>query len=111
MRYSACTDKDCEQFCESIIQEEKSLEKSQITVGHILMAYDVQESDVSAKFDAQEIIGGNFSRFKELLDFLLKNKCGVARENLEHHVREVTSDVFAVVEMGELPCKKSKLSV
>ena len=111
VRYSACTDEDCEQFCESIMQDEESLDKSQITVGHVLENYDVQKEEVGAMFDVQEVIGGNFSRFKELLDFLLKNKCGVARENLEHHVCEVTSDVFAVVEMGELPCKKSKLAV
>jgi len=112
VRYSACTDEDCEQTCESIFQEEETLEKFEITVGHVLTSFDVQKSEVvSGVFDTQEIVGGNLSRFKELLDFLLRNRCGVARDYLQHHVCEVTSDVFAVVEMSELPCKKTKLSV
>lgn len=112
VKYLDCTDDECSKFCESVLQDEESLEdKSQITVGHILNAYDVDEKIVGTVFDKQEIIGGNFSRFKELLNFLLRKDRGVVRDILSNYIYEVTCDVFAVVEMGELPCKKPKLGL
>ena len=104
VEFDICTDEDCSRICRSIIRNEKSVKnKSQITIGHVLRAHDVQESDESAAFDANEIIGSNYSRFKELLHFLLKNDYGTIRNVLNNHGRPVSDDIVAVVEMRELP--------
>lgn len=104
VEFDICTDEDCSRICKNIIRNENSVKnKSQITIGHVLRAYDVQESDVSEAFDANEIIGSNYSRFKEFLHFLLKNDSGTIRSVLLNHGRPVSDDVVAVVEMRELP--------
>lgn len=103
VEFDVCNDEDCSRICNNTIRIEKTVkDKSKITIGHVLRAHDIQESDVIAAFDANEIIGSNYSRFKELLVFLLQNDCGTIRRVLNNHGRPVTDEVVAVVEMREL---------
>lgn len=113
--WRAVTDKECQEALTCITDQQKyhrgddeytgPTDNSQVTVLHFLKFYEVCQKDyavITENFDIAELVGNNLTRCKELLDFLMRNRYG-QHENRRGHIRSVSSQVYAVVRVPEIP--------